>query len=463
MRGTTLFEEFPEVTTKEWKQQIQADLQGADYNKAMVWESPEGISVKPFYNHDDAGTQSPPMHRNGAWLIGQVIKGKNSEGIHKRLKACISLGAEALIVSPASEEPTAGWLPEKADRSTIPLFLEASFLSPPFLHDLCNAYSESSSKLHLCLDPIGFLARTGNWHTDKKKDLAVVSGILSQYQQANLGGILGIDGSLYQQAGANIVQQLGYTLAHVNEYMYLLKAEKSGSRTGFTPTFKLSVGGNYFFEIAKIRALRWLWRTLASAYGWDPKCKIIAGPGLRNKTLYDYNTNLIRSSMECMSAILGGSDVVYNLPYDTMYLERNDFSERIARNQLLIMKHEGLLERPLNPADGSYYIERLTRQLAEKSLDLFKDIEAGGGFLKLLGDHTIQRKIKESAQKEEASFRKGYLILTGTNLHVNKEDRMKSSIGKSPFLAASPRKTLIEPISVKRLAEEAEQSRLNHE
>ncbi len=464
MSGTTLFEEFPEVTTRQWKQQIQSDLRGADYNEALVWQSAEGIPVKPFYNHEDLRADNIPLiHRSDAWLIGQSIEGTDSALVSKNIKDSLALGTEALILTLTSEDAAIRMLGEVVDREPVPLFLDAQFLSLPFIRNLYNAHPTQPENLHLCIDPIGFLARTGNWYVNKNKDLGLVSDVLKQFNQAGLGSILGVDGGLYQQAGATIVQQLAYSLAHAHDYIHHLQPTEVTASSACNFTFKLAIGGDYFFEIAKIRALRALWRTVSAAYGWHPECRIIACPSFRNKTVYDYNTNLIRTSMECMSAILGGADVVYNLPYDAMYLERNDFSERIARNQLLILKHEGLMERPLNPADGSYYIENLTRQLAEKSLELFKDIEAGGGFLKLLGNHTIHRKIKESAGKEATLFSKGDLILTGTNLHINKADRMKNSIEKSPFLVPSPRKTLIEPISVKRLAEEVEQSRLKHE
>ncbi|MCK5400994.1 MAG: methylmalonyl-CoA mutase, partial [Flavobacteriaceae bacterium] len=229
-------------------------------------------------------------------------------------------------------------------------------------------------------------------------------------------------------------------------------------------TFKVSIGTNYFFEIAKLRALRLLWKTLASEYVSNVSdCHIIATPTKRNKTIYDYNTNMLRTTTECMSAIFGGANTICNLPYDAIYHKDNEFGERISRNQLLILKHESYFNKVNNPVDGSYYIETLTQQMAEKALELFKNIEANGGFLKQLKEGTIQRKIKESAAKEQELFNTKKEILLGTNKHPNPNDKMKHELELYPFVKQKKRKTLIEPIIEKRLAENLEQERLKDE
>src|SRR5690606_4390425 len=223
------------------------------------------------------------------------------------------------------------------------------------------------------------------------------------------------------------------------------------SLSGAEMTFSLAIGPNYFFEIAKIRALRKLYATLAKEYSVNETCHILAIPSKRNKTLYDYNVNILRSTTECMSAILGGADTVCNLPYDALYHKSNEFGERISRNQLLILKYESYFDAVSNPADGTYYIESLTDELAEKALQLFKEIEKGGGFLQQLKEGTIQKKIKESAEKEQQLFENGELKLLGTNYHPNKNDRMKEELQLFPFVKHNPVKTLIAPIIEKRI------------
>lgn len=172
---------------------------------------------------------------------------------------------------------------------------------------------------------------------------------------------------------------------------------------------------------------------------------------------------MLRTTTECMSAILGGANTISNLPYDNIYHKDNEFAERIARNQLLVLKHESYFDQVDNPSDGAYYIESLTDQLAEKALKLFKDIEANGGLLKQLKEGTIQRKIKESANKEQVAFDSGKEVLLGTNKHPNESDKMKENMELYPFVKTNKRKTLIEPIIPNRLAEKLEQQRLKNE
>ena len=164
-----------------------------------------------------------------------------------------------------------------------------------------------------------------------------------------------------------------------------------------------------------------------------------------------------------MSAALGGANAISNLPYDALYHKSNEFGERISRNQLLILKSESYFDTVSNPADGTYYIESLTDQLAEAALNLFKEIEASGGFLKALKEGTIQKKIKDSAKKEQQAFDKGEIVLLGTNKHPNPEDRMEGQLELYPFVKMDPRKTLIEPIIPRRLAENLEKERIASE
>jgi methylmalonyl-CoA mutase len=269
--------------------------------------------------------------------------------------------------------------------------------------------------------------------------------------------LISINGTLYQNTGATIVQQIAYIMAHTNEYFNRVENIK-------TPiVLQVAVGTNYFFEIAKLRAIRVLFHLIAKEYNHKLDCHLLVTPTKRNKTIYDYNVNMLRTTTECMSAILGGADSIANLPYDALYHKDNEFGDRIARNQLLILKNESYFDKVNNPADGSYYIENLTNQLAEKALALFKTIEENGGFLKQLNDGTIKRKIQESADAEQKLFDSGKEILLGTNKYPNKNDRMKHDLELFPFVKVKPRKTLISPLIEKRLAEKTEQDRLETE
>ncbi|KAA3623562.1 MAG: methylmalonyl-CoA mutase [Flavobacterium sp.] len=452
---TNLFDEFDGVSAKAWKQKIQVDLKGADYNNTLVWQSPEGIHVKPFYHPDDFNSSfSPIPGQPQQWEVVQQVFIDDEAIANKLALDALDRGAEALLLIAEKSfeiEPMFSGF----DFSKVTLYFDLRFLNLEFLKKLQTYLSEKQACVFYNIDLIGNLARTGNWYTNLKQDHEILDELFSEFPSE---AILGVDMAVYQNSGAHIVQQLAYGLAHCNDYLNHFSNKKD-----LLLNFKVAVGNNYFFEIAKIRALRKLYAALATEYGMNPKCNILACPSQRNKTLYDYNVNMLRTTTECMSAVLGGANAVSNLPYDAIYHKSNEFGERISRNQLLILKSESYFNTVSNPADGTYYIESLTDQLAEDALTLFKEIEANGGFLKMLKQGTIQKKIKESAQKEQQLFDEGKLVLLGTNKYPNAADRMKETIELFPFVKNKPRKTLLEPIIERRLAEPLEKERLENE
>ena len=195
----------------------------------------------------------------------------------------------------------------------------------------------------------------------------------------------------------------------------------------------------------------------------NEEAHIFVQPSLRNKTLYDYNVNMLRTTSECMSAILGGANTISNVSYDEIFHKSNEFGNRISRNQLLILQQESYFEEAQNFADGAYYIEAITNQLAEKALTIFKQIEKSGGFLKQLKEGAIQKKIAESVMKEDAKFKNQEIVLLGTNLQTNNADKMKQDLELYPFIKQRHIKTLITPIVRKRLSETIEKERLDNE
>ncbi|WP_136480083.1 methylmalonyl-CoA mutase subunit beta [Cognatitamlana onchidii] len=445
-----LFKEFHTVSAKQWKQKIQCDLKGASYNDTLIWHTNEDISVKPFYHSDDF-KDYPPVSNTKAtsWKIYESIHVTKVPNANKKANHAISQGVESIQFIIASPDISIQELIKNIDTKTVLLTFNLSFLSETYTKTILTIVPNAI----INIDIIGGLAKTGSWLENLKSDFFSFQSVFNQTTS------ISINTTLYQNAGATIVQQLAYSLAHANEYLNLLEKVTNLD----TIIFQVSVGTNYFFEIAKLRALRVLWASLARAYNLSENCKIMAFPTKRNKTIYDNHTNMLRTTTECMSAILGGANLVSNLPYDAIYRKDHEFGERISRNQLLILKHESYFNKVDNPADGAYYIERLTTQLAEKALTLFKNIESGGGYLKQLKDGTIQRKIKDSALKEQKLFNNQEDILVGTNKFPNPNDKMKEQLELYPFVKHNSRKTLIEPIIEKRLAEYLEQTRLKNE
>lgn len=455
----TLFQEFEEVSAKEWKQKIQFELEGADYNEKLIYKSRDGVNIKPFYHADDI-SETPKIPSPLHWEICEKIYVSSEEKSNKKAIEVLQKGAESLWFIIPSEKTDLNILFKNLDLSKIPVYLGLEFLSEEFFKKIADIFKEQPNQIRLQIDIIGKLARSGNWFSSLNEDHKILENIVSAVSPFK--SVLSVDATLYQNSGATIPQELAYSLAHTNEYL------NHFSRSGKIPEsfelqFLISQGSNYFFEIAKIRALRLLFASLASEYNLPENCHILAQPTKRDKTLYDFNVNLLRTTTQSMSAILGGANAIYNSPYDAIFHKNNEFGDRIARNQLLVLKNESYLDKVSNAAEGSYYIESLTIQFAEKALEIFKEIEAGGGFLKQLKEGIIQRKITESAQKEQELFDKGELILIGTNKFVNPEDRMKNDLELFPFMKMNPRKTLLPPVIEKRLAEKSEQQRLEKE
>lgn len=450
-----LFDDFNPVPSKQWKQKIQFELDGADYNETLVWNSPEDIQVKPFYHKDELTAVAPINTKAGQFLVCQNIFVHDLEKSILRAKDSIDRGAESIRFTIEDQNTDVAKLLENLPLDKLVVYFKLTFLSIDFVKKLDAIAKEKKAKIYCNLDPIGQLAKDGNWFTTKEKTNFETLNLLSK-ETARIS-LISVDGGLYQNAGANMVQQIAYSMGHANEYCNRIE------NLDQTIVFEIAVGTNYFFEIAKLRALRWLFNIIAKEYHPDLRCHLLVTPTKRNKTIYDYNVNMLRTTTECMSAILGGADAIANLPYDALYHKDNEFGDRIARNQLLILKKESYFDKVDNPADGSYYIENLTSQLAEKALALFKDIEANGGFLKQLNDGIIKRKIQESADKEQELFDAAKEILLGTNKYPNKNDRMKDDLELFPFVKIKPRKTLITPIIEKRLAENREQERLKEE
>lgn len=469
MSNIGLFDEFSPVTAKQWKQKIQFDLKGADYNDTLVWESLESIKTKPFYHSEDLeGLKTSQPSKNHGWNIAQGIYAADAGKANIKALDVLKKGVESLVFTIPNEKTNFAKVLNGIDLENTPLHFNFQFLAVEPIKKLLAYLGDKTCQVHLNIDLIGNLARSGNWFHTLEKDHAVLEEINAITSQKTSIGTIGVDLSLYQNAGANKVQQLAYGLAQANEYLNHFVTSSARLLDGqaiekFLITFKVAVGGNYFFEIAKLRALRWLWNSLAQEYGIESDCHILAMPTKRNKTVYDYNVNLLRTTSECMSAILGGADTVCNLPYDAIYHKDNEFGERIARNQLLLLKEESYFKEASQISKGAYYIESLTEQLAEKALNLFKQVEKSGGFLDALKKGTIQQKIKDIAAKEQQLFDEGKMVLLGTNKYQNPQDRMKDDLELYPFVKTQPRKTLLEPIIEKRLAETLEQKRLNDE
>lgn len=444
-----LFEEFDKVSSKEWKNKIQYELKGADYNESLVWESLEGIKVRPFYHSDEDHNPLQIDTKTTAFAITQRIYVFDADHSVEKAKKTLQKGAETICFTIDNADIDCKKMLNALPKEAFYFFV-FNFWDAGYIKEFSSWATEHSYDIQILLDPIHRLVTDGNWYQNMDSDFNQLMECMSFSENINLQ----INNIPFQNAGANMIQQVAYAIAHLHEYLHRVPNLKG------TVYLHLSVGTNYFFEIAKLRALRMLANLVAKEYNTTLNFKIIAIPTKRNKTLYDYNVNMLRTTTECMSAVLGGADFVSNLAYDEIYHKENEFADRIARNQLLILKQESYFNAVNNPAEGAYYIENITSQIAEQSLSLFKQIEKGDGLISSLIEGTIQRKVAESAQKEQDLFDSEKEVLVGTNKYPNPQDKMKNDLELYPFVKKNPRKTLIIPIIEKRLAEKLEQERL---
>nr|WP_315032269.1 methylmalonyl-CoA mutase family protein [uncultured Chryseobacterium sp.] len=219
-----------------------------------------------------------------------------------------------------------------------------------------------------------------------------------------------VDISLHQNAGAAIYQQLGIALAKTKEL-----AEVYGAEIFQKLIFRIAVGGNYFFEMAKLRAFKIIFNQLSKEYGLDEVPYIFAETSLRNKAVSDNENNLIRSTLELASAMIGGADAVFTNNY--LVNRSTDNSEEISFKQQIVLAYESIINVFEDAANGSYYVEDVTRQIAEKSWALFVEIEEAGGYLELLKQGVIQKKIYDHAVKEQEWIEEGKIKLIGVNLY----------------------------------------------
>lgn len=425
---SNLKNDFPTITPQEWKLKVQAELAGLDYNEVLVWDSAEGIQIKPLYTKEDVDVENavPETGKRDWKIVGDFLNNPKQDYSYLygfNLKDKFSAQANSI--------------PEYLD-----LFLECE---NPFQLIQENDFSRIPNLKYLGLDVIGNLAATGKWYQSEKEDFELTEKTLEN--NAFSKSIL-VNASLYQNAGANHVQQIALALAHGVEYL-----GKIGLNAAAKMYFKTAVGSNYFFEIAKLRALRKLWNLILEDYDIKAETFIYAETSLRNKSLLDIQNNLIRSGLEASAAIQGKADVVFVRPYDELKTE-SPLSQELASKQQLLLQKESYFDKFYDPVAGSYFIENLTDLFCKNALELFKKLESEGGFLKALSEGSIQKMITKSAEKEQKAFDEGKLVLVGVNKFRNPADKIEAF----PQPAPNETRVLIQPIFPKRLASETEKA-----
>lgn len=474
-----LFREFPPISTGEWEEKIRKDLKGADYTRKLIWDTPEGFPVKPYYRAEDLSGlgylntipgEFPFLRgfRNGGnnWTIRQDIPASDPAEANRTAIDAIDRGAGAIGFN-AGELDT--HLKMKELLGGIDLSVtEIHFFRAPdyhltteiFLHETDRrGVDPTLIKGSMNFDPIARLLADGDTGISFEKKLEDAALLVEKLKKRlPCFKAININGYRFQDAGSTLTQELAFALASGSEYLTGL-TERGIAVDDLTPriSFTFALGPSYFMEIAKLRAARLLWSTIVNQYGPETmeSCRMFIHclTARWNKTLFDPYINLLRTTTEAMSGILGNANSLAVMPFDAPLGTPVHFAERLARNQQLILREEAFLDKVVDPSAGSYFIENLTDSLAAHAWELFCRTEGMGGMAEAVKKGFIQDTVAASRRQKEGDIARRKLLLLGTNQYpelsermadkapVTREDRVEiDSVSKrmKPFRAAEP-------------------------
>ena len=449
-----LFTEFAAPTTQEWLDKIQVDLKGADFNKKLVWRTNEGFNVQPFYRREDVLKLKTPdalpgefpfvrgnKKNDNSWYVRQNIIADNAAEANAKALDILDRGVDSLGFRFHGDKVNAEFVETLLDGIRCDI-VEVSFRTCQRhvleLADILTAYFEKKGydkeKIvgGIGFDPVEKMVIGGKDTTPLLATAPILVEKLKDYPHMRC---IMVHSEALNNSGAYIVQELGYALAWGNEYLHqLVEAGVDVDLAARSIKFYMGISENYFMEIAKFRAARLLWAEIVKQY--EPKCdcscKMIVNAATTsyNKTMFDSYVNLLRTQTEAMSAALGGVHSIVVTPFNAVYEKPTEFSERIARNQQLLLKEESHFDKVVDPSAGSYYIEELTHSLADVAWRQFLKIEEEGGFLAAVKAGTVQDDINATNDKRHADAAKRKEFILGTNQFPNFTETAE---GKEPL------------------------------
>ena len=483
-----LFSDFTAPSRQEWRDKIEVDLKGADYQKKMVWRTNEGFSMEPFYRKEDVDQlavvnalpgEFPYVRGNKAadneWHVRQDIKCEDAKEANKKALDILNRGVDSLGFTIHGEKVSTAYVETLLD-GIYAECVELNFVTcqrkAVELAQILVAYFQKKgvdpTKVEgsISFDPIEKMLTKGK---DTSAVLAEAKALVETLAAYPKFRAIAVNAYKLTDAGAYSYQDLGYALAWGNEYLAeLTEAGVAPELAAQNIKFNLGINGVYFMEIAKLRAARMLWANIVSQYTdckESAKMHVCAFTTTYNQTLFDSYVNMLRSQTETMSAALGGVESIVVVPFDEPYETPTDFAERIARNQQLLLKDECHFDRIVDVAGGSYFIEELTTALAGQAWKLFLSVEEEGGFLAAAKAGTVQNTINETNAARHANAGKRKEFLLGTNQFPNFTEK---SEGKEPVEACckhccGSEETEIPAIKTTRLASDFETLRLTTE
>jgi len=491
-----LFQEFPSVSTETWESQIRTDLKGKDYDKTLIWSTNEGIKVRPYYRDENLSGlefvdtlpgQFPYVrgnHKTGNnWLVRQEIDVAELAAANRKALEVLSKGVTSIgFVFKTCQEISVGDLKVLCNGIDLEK-TEVNFVmtckNPPLVRSLVTFLKEqkadpSKVKGSVNLDPVGVFTLKGKFCSTESEAFIRVKEVLESAADYPKIQIIGVNGRNFNNAGASLVQELGFSLAVGVEYLTrLTDLGLDAGKVAPRIRFNFGIGGNYFMEIAKLRSARMLWAKIVQAY--QPKCEcdnkssegyclcaskmhIHSETSVWNKTIYDSYVNLLRTQTEAMSATLGGTDSLTINPFDVVYEQPTEIAERIARNQQAILKEEAHFDKIADPAAGSYYIESLTAAVAEQAWKIFLEIQEKGGFIAAFREGFVQSLVNEMAAKRTKGVATRRDNVLGVNQFPNYTEQISSELNNQLFEAVdqTSKDTEVETIKLCRSARQLE-------
>lgn len=442
MSSKKLFAEFAPVSKQAWVDKATEDLKGADFEKKLVWRTDERFNIQPFYTAEDmdgrgvASNLSKAFARDenatGArWWVNyaEVVVDNEADANKTAIENLEERGADGIIFNLNEKEDV--------DFETLLKGVELTCCAVSFKNAKCASHLAEGYFAYLAKKGTDLAKITGYiyndpvavWNTTGKEPCykCLAKTIKTTSAAPHFYGMT-VNSVPFVNAGSNYTQEIAFTLAKLTDCIDKLEAEGVTAKEVFENAMPImGMNTDYFFEIAKFRAVRALWIELEALYntGLDPKSvKIGAESSVWAVAKYDPYVNMLRSTTEGMSAVLGGVDALSIAPYDSTFENPTSFSSRIALNISHLLKEESYFDKVVDPAAGSYYIENLTDTLIAKALELFKATEAAGGYTAQFAAGEIQKQIGEVRASKRKDIGSRKRVYVGVNRYPNTKETL---------------------------------------
>lgn len=471
-----LKKDFPLSTYEDWKKQVELDLKGESFDKNLITKTYEGINLQPLYTSNDIKDlpqvnsfpgfnhylrgSNVSGYSEHEWEIAQEYGQALPEDLNEVLRYDLKRGLNSINIvldnptqlgidadqSKSGEVGKNGLsisgvrkmqvLFEDIDLTNQPINISCGFSALPITLLFTAYLNETRTSLinirgSITSDPYEYLLTKGELpislneifdETKLSTELMIKSNSPTK--------TIGVSGFIYNNAGANAVQELAFTLATAVEYLNeMISRGLSVDDIAQKVKFTFGIGSFYFMEIAKLRAARMLWSKILEGYAVKEENRKIFIHGSTtkfNQTYFDPYVNMLRTTTEAFSAIVGGVDSLQTNPFDESFNQADNFSNRIARNTQIILKEESHLDRVIDPAGGSFFVEKLTDDIAKAAWKVFQKIDEKGGMLKAIQSGYVQDKIAKVAEAKKKDLAKHKSVLVGINTYANpKEELMK--------------------------------------